>query len=124
MNRILQEQPLLVAVAGLAAGAAIASAFPASAMERQTLGPIGDQLSDAASRVGEQLQEATSKAGEKLKSAVEERGLNADGLKEVVSDAAGAFSDSMSGKNDQGVESFNRPHLGSPVPIRIARAKG
>ena len=101
MNSILQEQPLLVAVAGVAAGAAIAAAFPSTAIERQTLGPIGDQLSDAASRVGGQLQEATAKAGEKLKSAVEERGLNADGLKEVVSDAASAFSDTMSGKKDQ-----------------------
>ena len=57
MNRILQEQPLLVAVAGVAAGAAIAAAFPTTEIERQTLGPIGDQLSDAASRVGGQLKQ-------------------------------------------------------------------
>ena len=118
MNRILQEQPLLVAVAGVAAGAAIAAAFPATAIEKQTLGPIGDQLSDAASRVGGQLQEATAKAGEKLKSAVEERGLNADGLKEVVTDAASTFSDSMSGKKDQGSGSgFESPPLSQPGSI-------
>jgi hypothetical protein len=115
VNRILQEQPLLVAVAGVAAGAAIAAAFPATAIERQTLGPIGDQLSDAASRVGGQLQEATAKAGEKLKGAVEERGLNADGLKEVVTDAAGAFSDSMSGKKDPSSGSgFESPPFSQP----------
>ena len=115
VNHILQEQPLLVAVAGVAAGAAIAATFPATAIERQTIGPIGDQLSDAASRVGGQLQEATAKAGEKLKSAVDERGLNTDGLKEVVTDAAGAFSDSMSGKKDQGSESgFESPPLSQP----------
>jgi len=115
MNRILQEQPLLVAVAGLAAGAALAAAFPATAMEKQTLGPIGDQLSGAASRLGEQLQEATVKAGEKLKSAAEERGLNADGLKEVVTDAAGAFTDNIGGKKDQGSGSaFESPPLHQP----------
>ncbi len=119
MSRILQEQPLLIAVAGLAAGAVVASAFSASRMERQTLGPIGDQLSDAASRVGEQLQEATSKAGEKLKSAAEERGMNAEGLKEVVSDAAGAFTDSMSGKKDQGVENFETPPFRQPGSDQI-----
>ncbi|HET7680812.1 MAG TPA: hypothetical protein VFK79_11855 [Xanthobacteraceae bacterium] len=102
MNRILREQPLLVAGAGLAVGAALAAAFPATKLEKQTLGPIGDQLSDAASRVGEQLQEATAKAGEKLKSTAEERGLNADGLKEVVTEAASAFTDSIGGKKDQG----------------------
>jgi hypothetical protein len=118
VNRILQEQPLLVAVAGIAAGAAIAAAFPATAIERQTLGPIGDQLSDAASRVGGQLQEATAKAGEKLKSAVEERGLDADGLKEVVTDAAGAFSDSMSGKKDHSSGSgFESPPFSQPGSI-------
>jgi hypothetical protein len=118
VNRILQEQPLLVAVAGIAAGAAIAAAFPATAIERQTLGPIGDQLSDAASRVGGQLQEATAKAGETLRSAVEERGLNADGLKEVVTDAAGAFSDSMSGKKDHGsVSGLESPPVSQPGSI-------
>ena len=108
----------MVAVAGVAAGAAIAAAFPTTEIERQTLGPIGDQLSDAASRVGGQLQEATTKAGEKLKSAVEERGLNADGLKEVVSDAASAFGDSMSGNKDQGSEGgFESPPFSKPGSI-------
>jgi hypothetical protein len=112
MNRVLQEQPLLVAVAGLAAGTAIAAAFPATEMEKQTLGPLGDQLSGAAARAGEQLQEATVKAGEKLKSSVEERGLNATGLKEVVADAASTFSDTLSGKKAQGSESgFESPPL-------------
>jgi hypothetical protein len=117
MDRILQDQPLAIALAGLAAGAAVAAAFPATAMERQTLGPIGSQISEAAGHMGEQLQQATAKAGEKLKSAAQERGLNADGLKEVVSEAAGAFSDSMSGKQDQESGSgFESPALNQPGP--------
>jgi len=101
VDRVLRDQPLLIAVAGLAAGAAVAAAFPATAMERQTLGPIGDQVSEAAGRMGEQLQQATAKAGEKLKSAADERGLNADGLKEVATEIASAFGDTMGGKTEQ-----------------------
>jgi hypothetical protein len=101
MDRVLQDQPLLIAAAGLAAGVAVAAAFPATAMEKQALGPIGDQISEAAGRVGEQLQQATAKAGEKLKSAADERGLNTDGLKEVATEVASAFGDTMSGKKDQ-----------------------
>jgi hypothetical protein len=101
VDRILQDQPLLIAAAGLAAGAAVAAAFPATAMERQTLGPLGNQVSEAAGRMGEQLQQATAKAGEKLKSAVDERGLNADGLKEVATEVASAFGDSMGKKTEQ-----------------------
>jgi hypothetical protein len=110
-SRILQEQPLVLAVAGLAAGAAIAAVFPSTNIERQTLGPLGDRVSGAASRVGEQLQEATSKVGETLKNAADERGLNADGLKEVVTEAVGAFSETMGGKNDGSSQEFESPPL-------------
>lgn len=114
-SRVLQEQPLVVAIAGLAAGAAIAAAFPSTDIERQTLGPLGERVSDAASRVGEQLQEATSKVGETLKNAADERGLNADGLKEVVTEAVGAFSETMGGKKDDGSsQDFESPPLNPP----------
>ena len=97
MNRVLQDQPLVVALAGMAAGAAVAAAFPTTDFEKETLGPLGEQVSDAASRVGEQLKEATVKAGEKLKNVVDEKGLNSSGLKDVASEVAGAFSGSMTG---------------------------
>jgi hypothetical protein len=62
--------------------------------------------------VGEQLQEATSKVGETLKNAADERGLNTDGLKEVVTEAVGAFSETMGGKKDDGSsEDFESPPL-------------
>jgi hypothetical protein len=101
MDRILKDQPLFVAVAGMAAGAALAAAFPATDFEKQNLGPIGDQVSDAAERIGEQLKEATAKAGETLKSAAQGRGLDAEGLKDVASEVADAFTASMSGGVDQ-----------------------
>jgi hypothetical protein len=101
VNRVLQDQPLAIALVGLAAGAAVAGAFPATDIEKQTLGPIGDQLSERAEQFGGQLKDAALKAGEKLKSAADERGLNAEGFKEVAGEVAGAFGNKMSGKSDR-----------------------
>lgn len=102
MSRILEDQPLMVAVAGLAAGAAVAAAFPTTTLERNALGPMGEQLSDAASRVGDQLKEASLKAGTTLKEAAQERGLSSEGLTGVVKEAAAAFSDTMQGGTHSG----------------------
>jgi hypothetical protein len=109
VNRVLQDQPLAIAIVGLAAGAAVAAAFPTTSIEQQTLGPLGDEVTERAERFGGQLKEATLKAGEKLNSAADERGFNADGIKEVATEIAGAFSDTMSGKS-------NTPSGGKSVP--------
>jgi hypothetical protein len=95
---VLQNQPLAILGAGLAVGAALAAAFPPTEIEKETLGPVGEQASKAAARVGEQLKQATMKAGERLKSAAEERGLHTDGLKEVAEEVADTFKASMRGE--------------------------
>jgi hypothetical protein len=102
VERIVREQPLAVAIAGLAAGAAVAAAFPATRFERETLGLAGERLSDAATTAGERLSEAASAAGERLMTAAEEKGLNKEGLKQVARDVAGSFEKSSSG--DQPVQ--------------------
>jgi hypothetical protein len=99
---VVQNQPLAIALVGLAAGAALAATFPATDLEKQTLGPMGDQMSKAAERVGDQLKQATAKAGEKLKSVAEERGLHTQGLKDVASEVVDTFKDTMKG-NPEGV---------------------
>jgi hypothetical protein len=101
IERIVREQPLAVAIAGLAAGAAVAAAFPATRFERDTLGPAGKRLSEAASDAGERLGEAASAAGERLMAAAEEKGLNKEGLKEVAGDVAGTFEKSFSEQQDK-----------------------
>jgi hypothetical protein len=95
---VLQNQPLAILAAGLAAGAALAATFPATELEKETLGPVGDQAAKAAARVGDQLKQATVKAGERLKSAAEERGLHTEGLKEVAEEVADTFKASMKGE--------------------------
>ena len=57
-QHVLQEQPLAVALAGFAAGAAVAAAFPSTDVEKRALGPSGQRLKDTAGRVGEHLKEA------------------------------------------------------------------
>jgi len=96
---VLQNQPLAILAAGLAAGAALAAAFPTTELEKETLGPVGEQASKAAAHVGEQLKQATMKAGEKLKSAAEERGLHTEGFKEVADEVADTFKASMRGES-------------------------
>ena len=95
---VLQNQPLAILAAGLAAGAALAAAFPTTELEKETLGPVGEQASKAAAHVGEQLKQATMKAGEKLKSAAEERGLHTEGFKDVADEVADTFKASMRGE--------------------------
>jgi hypothetical protein len=90
-QRILQDQPLALVVAGLAAGAGLAAAFPATEIEKETLGPAAA----VAGRFGEQIKRATAKAGEKLKTTTEERGLHGQGLKEVAEEVVGTFKSSL-----------------------------
>jgi hypothetical protein len=98
MDRVLQDQPLMIAIAGVAAGVAVAAAFPATDFEKQTLGPVGEQVTDAAGRVGDQLKEAAFNASDTLKTVAAERGLNAEGLKDVASEVAQAFGSTMKGE--------------------------
>lgn len=97
-SSILQNQPLAIVIAGIAVGAAVAAAFPPTSIEKDTLGPIGDQVSKAAERFGDQVKEATTKAGERLKTAADQRGLNAEGLKEVADEVVDSFKSSMKGQ--------------------------
>ena len=96
MQRVLREQPLAVAVAGLAAGAAVAALFPSTEVEDRVLSGAQEKLKDTAEKAGERVMGAAGKAGERLKSAAEERGLTSEGLKEVAGEVADTFKDAMS----------------------------
>jgi gas vesicle protein len=101
MARVLREQPLVVAAVGLAAGAAVAAAFPTTDVENRILGGAREALTDAASKVGENVMQAAGKAGERLKSAAQEGGLTPDGLKKLAGEVADTFADGVSGKSGE-----------------------
>jgi hypothetical protein len=103
MERVLRDQPLAVAMAGLAAGAAVAAVFPSTGIEDRTFGGAREALTEAAGKAGERVVEAAGKAGERLKSAAEERGLTSEGLKELAGAVTDTFTNAVSGKpEDQG----------------------
>jgi hypothetical protein len=94
MERVLREQPLAVAVAGLAAGAAVAALFPSTEMEGRTLGGAREALTDAAGKAGEMVMDAAGKAKERLQAAAEERGFSSEGLQGLASEVAETFGSS------------------------------
>jgi hypothetical protein len=103
MDRVLRDQPLAVAMAGLAAGAAVAAVFPSTRIEDRTFGGAREAVTEAAGKAGERIVEAAGKAGERLRSAAEERGLTSEGLKELAGEVTDTFTSAVSGKSeDQG----------------------
>jgi hypothetical protein len=117
VGRAVQAQPLAVALAGLAAGAAVAAALPTTELETQTLGATGERLRDAAGKAGEHLKEAAVKAGQRLAGAADERGLNTEGLKEVARDVGSAFSTALEEEADQNSQARSRTgsRMGQPT---------
>jgi hypothetical protein len=99
VERVLRDQPLAVAVAGLAAGAAVAALFP-STDEGRTLGGAREALTGAAGKAGEMVMDAAEKAKERLQSAAEERGFSAAGLQGLAGEVAQTFTGAVSGKSD------------------------
>jgi hypothetical protein len=73
INRVLRDQPLAVALARLAAGAAVAAVLPSTQIEGRTLEGAREVLTQAAGEVGESVLGAAANAGERLKGAAEER---------------------------------------------------
>jgi hypothetical protein len=95
--RVLREQPLAIAVLGIAAGATLAAILPATRAESQAFAPARDAMVDAASRAAENVKTAAGAAGEQLKQAARERGLHMEGIKDVARDVAGTFADRVAG---------------------------
>jgi hypothetical protein len=98
LHRALRDQPLLVALGGLAAGAAIAAILPRSDLEQQALGPIGEQIGEEVSRVGDQVKQTATKAASTLRTAVRENGLDPDGIKKAVSEVTEVVRDGIKGE--------------------------
>jgi hypothetical protein len=90
VQSLVREHPLAVALAGLAAGAAVAAALPATTPERRVLGPARQRLYEAAETAGEKISEASLAAGERLKGGVE-HAVGA-GLKEAAGTPASGIA--------------------------------
>jgi len=111
---VMREQPLAVALLGVAAGAALATLFPSTRVEEEALRPARDAVVERAREMGENIRQAASEAGEQLKQSAADRGLSPDGVKEMVREAADTFTSRVSGKS----ESPDDPGSTSPAANR------
>jgi hypothetical protein len=79
-KKLVHEQPLLVAAAGLAIGAAIAAALPRTKAEDSLMGDTSDAMKDAVAQMAsDQFEAAKSVAGtvvEEAKKTATEGGLS------------------------------------------------
>jgi hypothetical protein len=107
LDRALDDQPLLVALGGLAAGAAMAAVLPTTNLEREALGPFGGQLSEEASRLGDQFKKTASRAAGALSTGVQEHILEPDGVKKIVSEVTEVVRDGMQGQSERQAPSPN-----------------
>jgi hypothetical protein len=87
LQRAVETQPFAVALAGLAAGAAVAAIFPVTQIEKHALAPAGEHLTN-------QVKDAAAKASNKLTEVAKDRVT--EGLKTVASEVAGTFGQSLS----------------------------
>jgi hypothetical protein len=110
----MREQPALILGLGLVAGAAIAALFPATEVERRTLGAARERIAEAVSETGENLKEAASEAGERVKQSAAERGLDVEGLKTFAREAAGTFAEAAADAVRASVSSGSDPSADQP----------
>ena len=99
---VLEDQPLLLAAVGLAAGAALGAMLPGTSQENRLMGETRDRVAELASETARQkldeLGDAAGEAAERLKNAVKERaGLATEGLGEVAKDVVEPLANVASG---------------------------
>lgn len=109
LKRTLERQPLMLGVIGLGIGAAIASAFPATDLEREVMGEAGaavkDKITDIATETTEFVSDRAKQVLSDVKQEAAAQGLTPDaavaGLKGVagkVKTVAGASRDAIKGR--------------------------
>ena len=93
LTDLFKAQPLALGAIGLAIGAGIAAALPATEIENSYLGETSETLkSKAAEIAGDQIEKASSLATDVVETVAEEarkEGLTMDGAKAAMSDLSG-----------------------------------
>jgi ElaB/YqjD/DUF883 family membrane-anchored ribosome-binding protein len=123
---VLEDQPLLLAAIGLAAGATLGAILPSTPQENRLMGETRDKVAELASEAAKQkideLGDAAGEAAERLKNAVKERvAASTEDLGDVAKDvvepfanvAAGGGTSVGGGKSSQGSTSPGQSSSGS-----------
>lgn len=102
VSLVLEDQPLLLAAIGLAAGAALGAIIPATPQENRLMGETRDRVAELAGEAAkqkiDQLGDAAGEAAERLKNAVKERvAASTEDLGDVARDVVEPFANVASG---------------------------
>jgi hypothetical protein len=103
-GEMLHERPLAVAALGLAAGAAVAAILPRTQVETRTLRPTRDRILETASRTADAVVKAAAETVTHVQEEAAERGLSAEGLKEMARDAGETFTQTVSQEASKAAE--------------------
>ncbi|GAC1560949.1 MAG: hypothetical protein NVS2B5_25060 [Beijerinckiaceae bacterium] len=96
LSFVLEDQPLIIAAIGVAAGAALGAILPGTTAENRMMGGTRDKVAELASETAKQklgeLGSAASEATERLKNAADRAGLNSEDLTKVAKEVAEPFT--------------------------------
>jgi len=101
LSDTLERQPLLLGAIGLALGAGIAAAFPATSVEKEMLGDAGSAVKKKIQEVAAETSERAKNVFAEVKKEAQAQGLTSDALKGVadkVKVAATSSRDSIKGR--------------------------
>jgi hypothetical protein len=115
LDEAVQDHPLVLAALGLAVGAALGATLPASSIENRTMGRASDGLWEAAEDATGRIGDAAEEAYEEAWRAARERGLSADGLKEMAGEVGSKFAEVVSGEED----TSGSPQAAKPVVQKV-----
>jgi ElaB/YqjD/DUF883 family membrane-anchored ribosome-binding protein len=104
---VLEDQPLLLAAIGLAAGATLGAILPSTPQENRLMGETRDKVAELASEAAKQkideLGDAAGEAAERLKNAVKERvAASTEDLGDVAKDVVEPFANVAGGGSSAG----------------------
>jgi len=100
-TRLAEEQPLIVAAAGIALGALVAALLPRTSVEDELMGETSDTIKDAAGGVvSEQIETVSSEVGkvaEEITTTVSEHGFTAKAAVDAVRNVGEKVSQAVAG---------------------------
>jgi ElaB/YqjD/DUF883 family membrane-anchored ribosome-binding protein len=104
---VLEDQPLLLAAIGLAAGATLGAILPSTPQENRLMGETRDKVAELASEAAKQkideLGDAAGEAADRLKNAVKERvAASTEDLGDVAKDVVEPFANVAGGGSSLG----------------------
>lgn len=102
VDYLVRERPLAIALAGLAAGAAVATVFRPTDIEKNALSPLGAKMRHALDETSGRVAETAERAGERLKEATRDPSKLKDSVSGIIDDVSETFGGSEDRPSERG----------------------